>query len=501
MKNGFDNEKYLKIQSEHIKERIAQFGDKLYLEFGGKLFDDYHASRVLPGFHPDSKLRMLMQLSDCAEIIIVISALDIEKNKVRGDLGITYDEDVLRLRGEFEKVGLYTSYVVITHYNGQKSADAYRARLERMGIKVCYHYTIDGYPNNVELINSDDGFGRNDFAETSRPLVVVTAPGPGSGKMAVCLSQIHHERKRGVKAGYAKFETFPIWNLPLDHPVNIAYEAATADLGDVNLIDHFHLQAYGKVTVNYNRDLEAYPLLRKIIERINNSECPYKSPTDMGVNRCGFGITDDEACREAGRQEIIRRYFKIKTDYASGLCDDETVGRINAIMDKAQLTPEMRAVVIPAREALKKAIESGKGKDGTVCAAAIELPDGRIVTAHNSMVLHASSALILNALKVMAGVEKEKDLIQKSVIASVTTMKRDVLSGKGVSLNLDETLIALAMSAAEDSDSRKALEALPRLKGMEVHMTHIPSPGDSAGLRKLGIQFTSDPIYPAKNLI
>ena len=348
MRNGFDNEKYLKIQSERIKERIAQFGDKLYLEFGGKLFDDYHASRVLPGFHPDSKLRMLMQLSDIAEVIIVISAFDIEKNKVRGDLGITYDEDVLRLRGEFEKAGLYTTYVIITHYNGQKSADAYRARLERMGIKVCYHYTIDGYPNNVELIDSDEGFGRNDFAETSRQLVVVTAPGPGSGKMAVCLSQLYHEQKRGVKAGYAKFETFPVWNLPLKHPVNVAYEAATADLNDVNMIDPFHLEAYGKIAVNYNRDIEIFPVLNAIFEGVNG-ENPYKSPTDMGVNMIGFCMSDEDVCCNAARDEIIRRYYTALNRLAERGEGESEVKKIGLLMQQAKLTTEYQWLRANAR--------------------------------------------------------------------------------------------------------------------------------------------------------
>ena len=500
-KIGFDSEKYIQEQTRYILERVQQSKGRLYIECGGKLLHDLHASRVLPGFDPNAKMKVFQSLKEHLDIIICIYAGDIEKRKIRGDFGISYDADVLKMIDDFAKYDIKCNKVVITRFEGQASAVLFKEKLQRMGINVYTHTATPGYPSNIDLVVSPEGYGKNEYIPVEAPVVVVNAPGPGSGKLATCLNQMYHEARMGETPHYSKLETFPIWNLPLDHPVNIAYEAATADLGDVNLIDHFHLQAYGKVTVNYNRDLEAYPLLKKIIERINNSQCPYKSPTDMGVNRCGFGITDDEICREAGRQEIIRRYFKIRTDYASGLCDDETVSRIIAIMDKAQLVPEMRSVVIPAREALKSAIDKGKGKDGTVCGAAIELPDGRIVTAHNSMVLHASSALILNALKVMAGIDKEKDLIQKSVISSVTTMKRDVLNGKGVSLNLDETLIALAMSAAEDSDSRKALEALPKLKGMEVHMTHIPSPGDSAGLRKLGIQFTSDPIYPAKNLI
>ena len=500
-KIGFDSDRYVKEQTRYILERVHASKGRLYIECGGKLLHDLHASRVLPGFDPNAKMKVFQSLKEHLDIIICIYAGDIEKRKIRGDFGISYDADVLKMIDDFAFYDLKCNKVVITRFEGQASAVLFKEKLERMGINVYTHRATPGYPSNIDLVVSPEGYGKNEYIPVEAPVVVVNAPGPGSGKLATCLNQMYHEARMGMTPHYSKLETFPIWNLPLEHPVNIAYEAATADLGDVNLIDHFHLQAYGKVTVNYNRDLEAYPLLKKIIERINNSECPYKSPTDMGVNRCGFGITDDEVCREAGKEEIIRRYFKIRTDYAAGLADEATVDRITAIMDKCQLTGEMRSVVLPARLALKKAIEEGKGKDGTVCAAAIELPDGRIVTAHNSMVLHASSALLLNALKVMAGIDKEKDLIKDTVIASVTRMKRDVLNGKGVSLNLDETLFALAMSAAEDEDSSRALEALPRLKGMEVHMTHIPSPGDSAGLRKLGLQFTSDPVYPAKNLI
>ena len=451
MRNGFDNEKYLKIQSERIKERIAQFGDKLYLEFGGKLFDDYHASRVLPGFHPDSKLRMLMQLSDCAEIIIVISALDIEKNKVRGDLGITYDEDVLRLRGEFEKVGLYTSYVVITHYNGQNSADVYRARLERMGIKVCYHYTIDGYPNNVELINSDDGFGRNDFAETSRPLVVVTAPGPGSGKMAVCLSQIHHERKRGVKAGYAKFETFPVWNLPLKHPVNVAYEAATADLNDVNMIDPFHLEAYGKIAINYNRDIEIFPVLNAIFEDVSGVN-PYKSPTDMGVNMIGFCMSDEDVCSNAARDEIIRRYYSALNRLAVRGDNENEVKKIALLMKQARLTTEYRRTTVAAHE--RKELTG-------LASAAIELQDGTIITARSSELLGPCAALLLNATKHLAGIPHEVKLIPQAMIEPIQRTKVDFLHGHNPRLHTDEVLVALSMLSITDENCRRALEQLP----------------------------------------
>ena len=483
MRNGFDNEKYLKIQSERIKERIAQFGDKLYLEFGGKLFDDYHASRVLPGFHPDSKLRMLMQLSDCAEIIIVISALDIEKNKVRGDLGITYDEDVLRLRGEFEKVGLYTSYVVITHYNGQNSADVYRARLERMGIKVCYHYTIDGYPNNVELINSDDGFGRNDFAETSRPLVVVTAPGPGSGKMAVCLSQIHHERKRGVKAGYAKFETFPVWNLPLKHPVNVAYEAATADLNDVNMIDPIHLEAYGQIAINYNRDIEIFPVLNAIFEDVSGVN-PYKSPTDMGVNMIGFCMSDEDVCSNAARDEIIRRYYSALNRLAVRGDNENEVKKIALLMKQARLTTEYRRTTVAAHE--RKELTG-------LASAAIELQDGTIITARSSELLGPCAALLLNATKHLAGIPHEVKLIPQAMIEPIQRTKVDFLHGHNPRLHTDEVLVALSMLCITDENCRRALEQLPKLEGCQVHSTVLLSEVDRKTFKRLRIDLTCDP--------
>lgn len=484
MRNGFDNEKYLKIQSERIKERIAQFGDKLYLEFGGKLFDDYHASRVLPGFHPDSKLRMLMQLSDIAEVIIVISAFDIEKNKVRGDLGITYDEDVLRLRGEFEKAGLYTTYVIITHYNGQKSADAYRARLERMGIKVCYHYTIDGYPNNVELIDSDEGFGRNDFAETSRQLVVVTAPGPGSGKMAVCLSQLYHEQKRGVKAGYAKFETFPVWNLPLKHPVNVAYEAATADLNDVNMIDPFHLEAYGKIAVNYNRDIEIFPVLNAIFEGVNG-ENPYKSPTDMGVNMIGFCMSDEDVCCNAARDEIIRRYYTALNRLAERGEGESEVKKIGLLMQQAKLTTEYRRTTVAARE--RKELTG-------LASAAIELQDGTIITARSSSLLGPSAALLLNAAKHLAGIAHEVKLIPQSMIEPIQRTKVDFLHGHNPRLHTDEVLVALSMLSITDENCRLALEQLPKFNGCQVHSTVLLSEVDRKIFKRLGVELTCDPV-------
>ena len=484
MRNGFDNEKYLKIQSERIKERSAQFGDKLYLEFGGKLFDDYHASRVLPGFHPDSKLRMLMQLSDIAEVIIVISAFDIEKNKVRGDLGITYDEDVLRLRGEFEKAGLYTTYVIITHYNGQKSADAYRARLERMGIKVCYHYTIDGYPNNVELIDSDEGFGRNDFAETSRQLVVVTAPGPGSGKMAVCLSQLYHEQKRGVKAGYAKFETFPVWNLPLKHPVNVAYEAATADLNDVNMIDPFHLEAYGKIAVNYNRDIEIFPVLNAIFEGVNG-ENPYKSPTDMGVNMIGFCMSDEDVCCNAARDEIIRRYYTALNRLAERGEGESEVKKIGLLMQQAKLTTEYRRTTVAARE--RKELTG-------LASAAIELQDGTIITARSSSLLGPSAALLLNAAKHLAGIAHEVKLIPQSMIEPIQRTKVDFLHGHNPRLHTDEVLVALSMLSITDENCRLALEQLPKFEGCQVHSTVLLSEVDRKIFKRLGVELTCDPV-------
>ena len=484
MRNGFDNEKYLKIQSERIKERIAQFGDKLYLEFGGKLFDDYHASRVLPGFHPDSKLRMLMQLSDIAEVIIVISAFDIEKNKVRGDLGITYDEDVLRLRGEFEKAGLYTTYVIITHYNGQKSADAYRARLERMGIKVCYHYTIDGYPNNVELIDSDEGFGRNDFAETSRQLVVVTAPGPGSGKMAVCLSQLYHEQKRGVKAGYAKFETFPVWNLPLKHPVNVAYEAATADLNDVNMIDPFHLEAYGKIAVNYNRDIDIFPVLNAIFEGVNG-ENPYKSPTDMGVNMIGFCMSDEDVCCNAARDEIIRRYYTALNRLAERGEGESEVKKIGLLMQQAKLTTEYRRTTVAARE--RKELTG-------LASAAIELQDGTIITARSSSLLGPSAALLLNAAKHLAGIAHEVKLIPQSMIEPIQRTKVDFLHGHNPRLHTDEVLVALSMLSITDENCRLALEQLPKFEGCQVHSTVLLSEVDRKIFKRLGVELTCDPV-------
>ena len=484
MRQGFDNEKYLKIQSEHIKQRIAQFGDKLYLEFGDKLFDDHHASRVLPGFLPDSKLRMLMQLRDEAEIVMVISAMDIEKNKMRGDLGITYDEDVLRLRGEFENVGLFVGSVVITHYNGQASADAYRGRLERLGLKVYKHYTIEGYPNNVALIDSDEGFGKNDYVETTRPLVVVTAPGPGSGKMAVCLSQLYHENKRNVKAGYAKFETFPVWSLPLKHPVNMAYEAATADLDDVNMIDPFHLEAYGKIAVNYNRDIEIFPVLNTLFEGIYG-ESPYKSPTDMGVNMIGFCMSDEEECCKAANQEIIRRYYYALCRLAEKGSNENEVNKIALIMKQAKLTTDYRKTTIAAQQ---KKQESG------VQSAAIELQDGTIITAKTSPLLGPSAALILNATKYLAGLPDELKLIPQEMIAPIQKTKVEYLHGHNPRLHTDEVLVAISILSNHDENCRKSLEQLPNLRGCQVHSTAMLSEVDRKIFKKLGVDLTCDPV-------
>lgn len=484
MKYGFDNNKYLKIQSEHIKERIAQFGNKLYLELGGKLFDDYHAARVLPGFQPDSKLRMLKQLSDSAEIVIVISALDIEKNKVRQDLGITYDMDVLRLRSEFQSHGFLVNSVVITHYDGQKSADAYHQRLERMGIKAYYHYTIEEYPNNVTLIDSEDGFGRNDYVETTRPLVIVTAPGPGSGKMAVCLSQLYQEHQRGIEAGYAKFETFPVWNLPLKHPVNIAYEAATADLNDINMIDPFHLEAYGKTAINYNRDIEIFPVLNALFEGIYG-ENPYKSPTDMGVNMVGFCISDDEVCREASKQEIIRRYFTALNKMANADGNESEVAKIALLFKQAGINSAYRTTTVAAREY--------KEQTGHT-AAAIQLEDGTIITAKSSPLLGCSAALLINSMKHLAGIDHEVKLIPQSLIEPIQHTKVSYLQGNNPRLHTDEVLVALSVLSPNDDKCRRALEQLPQLKGCQAHATVMLSEVDQKIFKKLGVGITFDPV-------
>ena len=484
MKYGFDNEKYLRIQSEHIKERISKFGNKLYLEFGGKLFDDYHASRVLPGFEPDSKLKMLTQLKDDAEIVIVISATDIEKNKKRGDLGITYDEDVLRLRDAFMERGFMVSGVVITHYSGQPSAAAYHERLHRMGIKAYYHYMIEGYPTNVELIDSDEGFGKNDYVETTRPLVVITAPGPDSGKMAVCLSQLYQENKRGVKAGYAKFETFPIWSIPLKHPVNIAYEAATADLNDVNMIDPFHLEAYGKTAVNYNRDIEIFPVLNAIFDGIYG-ENPYKSPTDMGVNMAGFCICDDDVCCQASKDEIIRRYYTALCDYANGKATDSEVSKIALLMKQAKISTDDRRATVAAKER--------RDREGAP-AAAIELADGTIITATTSDLLGACAALLLNALKHLAGIDHSVKLISQKMIEPIQHTKVNMLHGSNPRLHTDEVLVTLSILSLLDDNCRRALDCLPLLDGCQMHTTVMTSEVDRKIFKKLGVGLTSEPV-------
>ncbi len=482
---AFDNEKYLQTQSEHIRQRIAQFGGKLYLEFGGKLYDDNHASRVLPGFQPDSKLRMLLQLKEQVEMVIAINADDIEKNKVRGDLGITYDRDVIRLIDVFRSFGLYVSSVVLTRFHDQPLALAFQSRLEGLGIRVYHHYGIPGYPANTSLIVSDEGFGKNDYIETSRSLVVVTAPGPGSGKLATCLSQLYHEHIRGITAGYAKFETFPIWNLPLNHPVNLAYEAATADLNDVNMIDPFHLEAYGVTTVNYNRDVEAFPVLVAIFEKILG-HCPYKSPTDMGVNMAGNCIVDDEAVCRASRQEIIRRYYEALCDQKRGKQVEDALRKLDLLMKKAGVSPADRRVVAPA---LKRAEETGAP------AAAMELPDGTIVTGKTSALLGASSALLLNALKALGGMHSDLHLISPAALDPIQHLKVAHLGNRNPRLHTDETLIALSISAATNPMAECAMEQLDKLRGCEVHSSVILSPVDERTFRRLGVNLTCEPQY------
>ncbi|MCI6733058.1 MAG: DUF1846 domain-containing protein [Lachnospiraceae bacterium] len=489
-KIGFDNEKYLNMQSEHIRERIAQFGGKLYMEFGGKLFDDYHASRVLPGFQPDSKLQMLLKLKEQAEIVIAVSAGAIDSNKRRGDIGITYDMEVLRLIDLFRSVGLYVGSVVVTQYNGQQSADAFIRRLQDMKIQAYRHYLIEGYPSNIPLIVSEDGYGKNDYVETSRSLIVVTAPGPGSGKMAVCLSQLYHEHQRGIQAGYAKFETFPIWNLALKHPVNVAYEAATADLKDVNMIDPFHLEAYNKVTVNYNRDVEIFPVLQAIFQKIYGSS-PYKSPTDMGVNMAGNCIFDDEACKEASRQEILRRYYIALCEKKKGADKTEEVDKLKLLMNQEGLKAEDRIVACAAR---KKEEETGEP------AAAMELPDGRIVIGRNKELLGAASAMLLNSLKELAGIPDEVDLLDSAVIKPVQELKVSYLGNQNPRLHTDEVLVALSVSAASNENAAKAMKCLPLLQDCDAHCSVILSPVDADIFRRLHINMTCEPKYQNNKL-
>jgi len=487
---GFDSAKYIRLQSEHIRERIEQFGGKLYLEFGGKLFDDYHASRVLPGFEPDNKIKMLLELKDQAEVVIAINAHDIEKNKRRGDLGITYDTDVMRLIDVFRDFGLYVGSIALTQYAEQPSAAVFEKRMTSLGLKVYKHYSIPNYPADLKLVVSDAGYGRNEYIETTRSLVVVTGPGPGSGKMATCLSQLYHEHKRGVKAGYAKFETFPIWNLPLKHPVNLAYEAATADLNDVNMIDPFHLEAYGETTVNYNRDVEIFPVLRMIFERIYG-ECPYKSPTDMGVNMVGNSIVDDEVCCEASRQEIIRRYFKAMLLVRQGLSSGEEVGKIELLMSTLKIEPENRAVVPVALQVFKETAKP---------AAAIELPDGRIVTGKTTDLFGPVSAAMLNALKALAGIPDEIKLISPAVIGTIQTLKTDYMKSQNPRLHTDEMLVALAISAATDENAMKAMQQLDSLEGCDIHCTVILSSVDDGVFKRLNMNLTCEPTYEKNNL-
>lgn len=486
MKKGFDNEKYLKMQSEKIKERIAQFGNKLYLEFGGKLFDDYHASRVLPGFEPDSKLQMLLQLKEQAEIVIVISAEDIEENKVRGDYGITYDMDVLRLIDEFQSIGLFVGSVCLTKFSGQPAAELFQKRLEDLGIKSYRHYKIPGYPSDVNFIVSDEGYGKNDYIETERPLVIITAPGPGSGKMATCLSQLYHEHKRGVDAGYAKFETFPIWNIPLKHPVNLAYEAATVDLNDVNMIDSFHLEAYGEATVNYNRDIEIFPVVNAMFELISGKS-PYKSPTDMGVNMAGNCIFDDEVCCKASEQEIIRRYYKALCEKRRQGTTKDDISKLEILMKQAGIAPEDRKVVVSA-------LEKEKATDNKP-AIAIELSDGRIVTGRTTDLLGASAAALLNALKALGNIDDEVKLIAPEAIEPIQTLKTNYLGSRNPRLHTDEILIALSSTAAHSENARHAMNQIPFLKGCDAHSTVLLSAVDDKTFKKLGIQLTCEPRY------
>ena len=489
-KIGFDNEKYIKLQSQNIRDRIEKFGGKLYMEFGGKLFDDFHAARVLPGFKPDAKVRMLMELKDEAEVVIVINADAIEKNKRRGDLGITYDLETLRLIDAFREIGLFVGSVVITRFTGQPSAIAFEKRLTSLGIKVYRHYPIEDYPSNIPHIISEEGFGKNDYIETSRGLVVITAPGPGSGKMATCLSQLYHENKRGVKAGYAKFETFPIWSIPLKHPVNIAYEAATADLNDANMIDPFHLEAYNEMAVNYNRDIEIFPVLNAMLEAILG-ESPYKSPTDMGVNMAGFAISDDEAVRDAAKQEIIRRYFASLVNVRQGMGEQSDVSKIELLMKQASVSVKDRPVVEAAR---KKSEESGSP------AVALELADGRIITGKTSSLLGASAALLLNCLKVLAGIPDEINLISPTIIEPIQRLKTDIMGNHNPRLHTDEILIALSICAATSDVAKTALDQAFKLKGLEAHSSVILSRVDENVFRKLGVNITFEPKYQTKKL-
>lgn len=498
---AFDVEKYLAEQSAAILERVERFDNKLYLEFGGKIIFDYHASRVLPGFDPNVKMQLLQQLKDRLDIILCIYAGDIEKRKIRADFGIAYDADALKLIDDLRREWkLEITAVVITRFDDQPSAQLFKNKLERRGVRVYTHRATKGYPTDVDLIASDEGYGANPYIETVHPLVVVTGPGPGSGKLGTSLSQLYHEHKRGVRAGYAKFETFPIWNLPLKHPVNVAYEAATVELKDVNLIDPFHLESYGKTAVNYNRDVDAFPVLKRILERITGTQSVYKSPTDMGVNRAGFAVVNDEAARDAACQEVIRRYLRYACEYMMGLVDKETVQRAELIMKELGMSVEDRPVVVPARGAAEEAHRKNKGHDGVFCGAALELPGGAIMTGKNSPLMHAASSVVLNAIKTLAEIPDKLHLISPNIIESIGKLKKDIGDGSGVSLDLEEALIALSASTTANSAAQLAVEQLKRLRGCEMHLTHIPTPGDEAGLRMLGLNLTSDPHFSSDSL-
>jgi uncharacterized protein (UPF0371 family) len=498
--NGFDNEKYITQQTESILKRVERFNNKLYLEFGGKLLYDYHAARVLPGYDPNVKMRLIKELKDSANILLCIYAGDIERKKIRADFGITYDADAMKLIDDLRGWNINVMGVVITRFENQPSAVLFKNKLERRGIRVFTHRFTKGYPTNVDLIVSDEGYGVNEHIPTDKPLVIVTGPGPGSGKLATCLSQLYHDYKRGVKSGYAKFETFPIWNLPLKHPVNVAYEAATADIRDFNQIDPFHLDAYGKAWVNYNRDVEVFPVLKRILEKITGEASFYKSPTDMGVNRAGFAIINDDITKEASKQEIIRRYFRYRCEYAMGFSDKETVQRVELFLNDFNLKPEDRRVVLPARQAAQEAVERNRGNEGIFCGAAIELADGSIITGSNSPLMHAASSVVIHAIKHLADIPNKIKLLPPNITDSIRKLKTEILDEKNVSLDLEEALIALAISATTNPAAELALEKLKELQNCEVHMTHIPTPGDEAGLRRMGVNLTTDPNFSTNDL-
>jgi uncharacterized protein (UPF0371 family) len=497
---GFDNEKYIQEQTAEILERVKRFDNKLYLEFGGKLLFDFHASRVLPGYDPNVKMRLIRELKDNADILLCIYAGDIERKKIRADFGITYDADAMKLIDDLRRWDINVRGVVITRFDNQPAATLFKNKLERRSIEVFTHRYTKGYPTDVDSIVSDEGYGANTYVETEKPLVIVTGPGPGSGKLATCLSQLYHEYRRGMKAGYAKFETFPIWNIPLKHPVNVAYEAATADIRDFNLIDPFHMEAYGKMAVNYNRDVEVFPVVKRILGKITGGNSFYRSPTDMGVNRAGFAIVDDNAAKEASKQEILRRCFRYKCEYAMGVADKETVQRVELFMKDFGIRPEDRVVVSPSWEAARRAQEEDKGNEGVFCGAAIELRDGHIITGCNTPLMHASSSLVLNAIKFLADIPDKIKLLPKAITDSVRNLKTEILKEHSVSLDLEETLIALSISAATNPAAQLAIEKLVELRNCEVHMTHIPTAGDEAGLRRLGVNLTTEPHFATKNL-